>query len=336
MNSSANPALGHAMLRHRVRTITDGAVELPPVSPAQGFAGSPPAAVVDGCAYFQTGDVRGLGPALRWALSNDAERLCLIAETDVAPDLARRAALLTAEVEVWSADGPDVELAVAGPVLLPPELPAEELQYAPVITEVGARALDDHGMLIAEVAGLEVARVTNELDPTLPAQLVVGVGQADRELQQYIHGHLDDDANLRRAIAAVVRDRRPGSAVHPLSRVARQRWLRSVLLDDPALLGLTSLEAVAPLRPRATVLGDEPSAAIGQDATGATTVVVCSVGIDLDLFPEAADYRDREAPEAALVVVIPERDRKLVEVGGAQWLPGLTVTSIPSPWEPTT
>lgn len=337
MSDSAgqSAALGLAMLRHRVRSITEGAVELPTeiAGLPGGGSGSTSGAVVDGRAYFQTADVRGLGPALRWARSNGAQRLCLIAESEVAADLARRADLLAADIEVWSADGPDVAPAVERPVLRPPKLPSEHRRYASVIAEAGARPLDDHGMLIAEVAGLEVARVTDETDPEPAVRLSVGVGQADRELQQYIHGHLDDDANLRRAIAAVVKERRPGASAHPLTRVARQRWLRSVLLDDPTRIGLTSLEAVAPLRPRETVLGDEPAAAIGHDEQGTVTVVVCSVGVDLDLLPEAADYRLREAPEADLVIVVPERDRQLAAAGGTEWLPELRVVSIPGPWE---
>ncbi len=343
--TSQNPALARAALRSRVRTITDGAVELDPVSPdgggGSGSGSSAPAsvlgAVIDGRAFFQTDDHRGLGPAVRWARSNGAAELTLIAEADVAPDLARRASLLDAEISVWSATGPEVVPAVAVPVGLPPELPADELRFGAVISEAGARPLDDHGMLVAEVAGLEVARVIDEetaLADGLRAgdhpgpRLVVGVGQADRELQQYLHGHLDDDTNLRRAIAAVVRHRRPGSAAHPLTRVARQRWLRSILLDDPSLIGLADLEPVTPLRPRTTVLGDEPTAAAGSGA-----VVVCSVGVDLDLLPEAVDYRQRVDPGAELVVVVPERDRRLATSSMAELVPNLRVVSIPAPWD---
>ncbi|MGH1489930.1 MAG: hypothetical protein ACRBK7_11145 [Acidimicrobiales bacterium] len=355
-------------MRHRVRTITDGAIELSNEQ-VQSSAASVAGAVVDGRAFFQTDDERGLGPALRWARSQGAERLTLIAEADVASDLARRAGLLDVAVDVWSATGAEVEPATESPILRPPELPTDELRFASVISEAGARALDDHGMLIAEIAGLEVARVVTEepvageiisgeavpgesdaddgpaggepadrpVSGYLPVDdgphLSVGVGQADRELQQYIHGHLDDDTNLRRAIAAVVRERRPGVGSHPLARVARQRWLRAIALDDPALLGLSALEAVTPLRPRHTVLGDEPAVAIGHDDQGNTSVVAFSVGVDLDLLPEAADYRHRDAPDARLVIVLPERDRKLATTGAADWLPGVVITSIDVPWE---
>jgi hypothetical protein len=37
-------------------------------------------------------------------------------------------------------------------------------------------------------------------------------------------------------------------------------------------------------------------------------VVACSVGVDLDVVPSAADARDALAPDARLLVVLPERD----------------------------
>jgi hypothetical protein len=285
-----------------------------------------------GRAFYQTDDLRGLGPALRWAAANGATALTLLAEADVAGGLARRAGHLgpdgpIAPVEVWSATGPDVEPADPSPIEAPPELPPSHHRFASMVAEAGARPVDDHGLLVAEVAGLEVARVVDGDDGVGP-RLSVGVGQADRELQGYINGHLDDDTNLRRAIAAVVRHRNPGSAAHPLSRLSRQRWLRSILLDDPGLIGLDRLEPVAPLRPRPTLLSREPVA-----ARGPGVVVVCSVGVDLDLLPEAADYRQRDDPDAELVVVVPERDRRLVAGPLAGAVPRLRLISVANPWD---
>lgn len=330
------PSLARVALRSRVRTLTDGRLQpddhqLDPNVP--GF-------VVDGEAFFQTDDVRGLGLALRWALSNQATSLVVLAEADVAGDLARRAAHLTdggatdrdeavtlTSLEVWSATGPQVEPAEPAELAPPPELPDDHRRFASLIAEAGARPVDDHGLLVAEVAGLEVARVVDDPDGHGP-RLSVGVGQADRELQGYIHGHLDDGANLRRAIGAVVHHRSPGSASHPLSRLSRQRWLRSALMDDPGLVGLDALDAVTPLRPPRTLLSQEPVAARGPGA-----VVVCSVGVDLDLVPEAAEYRHREDPSADLIVVVPERDRVLVGGPMVDLVPGLRLLSIEAPWE---
>lgn len=311
------------MLANRVRTITDGDVELD----VGAIEGSVAGAVVDGRAFYHAPDERSLGPGLRWAASQGATRLTIIGDPAYSGHLARRARLVDAEVDVWTAEGVDVAPAVPTETLIPPLLPESHLAYRAVMTEAGARPIDDHGMLIAEVAGLEVARVVTD-DDGVTARLDVGVGQADRELQQYIHGHLDDDANLRRAIAAVVRHRNPGAVAHPLSRLGRQRWLRSVLMDDPSLVGVEELMPVTPLRPRDTLLGTEPTAAASE-----SVIVVCSVGVDLDLLPEAADYRNRENPDAELIVVVPERDRQLVGQSMAGLVPRLRMTSIELPWE---
>ena len=322
-----SPSLQRVALRSRVRTVTGGRID----PQEHDIDPSVPGLVADGHAYYQTGDRRGLGPAMRWASSNGARSLTVLAEAEVAGDLARRAGHLSADaslrVEVWSASGPEVEPAEPVALAAPPALSEEHRRFASMIAEAGARPIDDHGLLVAEVAGLEVARVIDDPDGHGP-RLSVGVGQADRELQGYLHGRLDDDTNLRRAIGAVVRDRRPGSAAHPLSRLSRQRWLRSIVIDDPGLLGLDALEAVAPLRPPRTLLSQEPVA-----AAGPSVVVVCSVGVDLDLLPEAADYRHREDPDADLIVVTPERDRRLVAGTLIDIVPRLRLVSIEAPWE---
>ena len=43
-------------------------------------------------------------------------------------------------------------------------------------------------------------------------------------------------------------------------------------------------------------------------ASGAEVVVACSVGVHLDLVPAAADARQALAPDARLLLVVPERD----------------------------
>ena len=264
MTDERDQALQRVALRSRIRTVSGGRLDLAD----HDLDPSMPAFVADGEAWYQTDDVRGLGPALRWAGAERAHALTLLAEADVAGHLARRAGHLdepggaVRRVEVWSARGPEVEPATPTPIEPAPELSPDHLRFASVIAEAGARPVDDHGLLVAEVAGLEVARVVDDPEVGGP-RLAVGVGQADRELQGFVHGHLDDDTNLRRAIGAVARWRNPAAAGHPLSRLSRQRWLRSALLDDPALVGLDALEPVPPLRPRRTLLSQEPVAATG-------------------------------------------------------------------------
>jgi len=94
--------------------------------------------------------------------------------------------------------------------------------------------------------------------------------------------------------------------------MARERWIRSMLIDDASSIGLESLTAIPPLVARSTVLGNVPSAAMGARPDGTPVVVVCSSGIDLDVVPEAVDYRQRELPEAELWIVVPKRDRHAI------------------------
>jgi hypothetical protein len=119
--------------------------------------------------------------------------------------------------------------------------------------------------------------------------------------------------------------------------LARERWLRSVILDAPGLVGLTHALPVAPLRPRETLLGMQPVAAVGLDPGGRSVVVVCSVGVDADLAAEAADYRSRVDPAAHLVVVVPDRDRYDFVERMVKRLDDAELVSMPAPWalEPT-
>ncbi|MGI8755918.1 MAG: hypothetical protein ACR2MB_08675, partial [Acidimicrobiales bacterium] len=45
-----------------------------------------------------------------------------------------------------------------------------------------------------------------------------------------------------------------------------------------------------------------------EDLDGRPIVVTCSTGVDLDLVPASADDRLAHAPDARLVLVVPERD----------------------------
>jgi hypothetical protein len=86
-------------------------------------------------------------------------------------------------------------------------------------------------------------------------------------------------------------------------RLAPERWLRDVVVARPELVGAEALERHEGPRPRPGVKDMWPAVAVG---TG--VVVACSVGIDLDLVPYAADARLAVDPDARLVLVVPERD----------------------------
>lgn len=273
---------------------------------------------------------RMAGPAVVWALRSGVDHLHLVAEPEHAGPLARRTADVDGlRIDVLEIVGTELVPAVASEITPAPELERSAWELASIITEAGARAVDDHGRIVAEVAGLEVARIVKP--DGQPAEIEVGVGEADRELHGLVHTAMDRDTAVRRAIAMVAAERRKGSH-HPLSRMARERWLRSFVLDHPALVGVADLEPVPPLRARSTVLGNVPVAAIGTRVDGSPVVVVCSTGIDLDVVPEAADYRRRHDPAADLIVVVPDRDRHATTEMMVASTPRAELVTIPPPW----
>jgi hypothetical protein len=139
--------------------------------------------------------------------------------------------------------------------------------------------------------------------------LEVGVGHADRELTGMVHGNLPLAEQLDRVIEIVRAQRRVGAERHPLNQLAPERWLRAVLVADPARIDLTELHSAPPAVPRPNLRDPAIAMAVGVDRSGAQVVVACSVGVHLDLVPAAADARlTLAAADARLILVVPERD----------------------------
>lgn len=253
---------------------------------------------------------RALGPALAWARSKDVTELHVLAE-DEAGVLARRARAFADPPQVWQVTGRAVAAAdPVGHLLL--DGPSDGVDAAALaratdlLRAAGADVLVEHGEVVGEVLGLEVARVVVDDQGT---RLEVGVGRHDREAFALLHGELPPEAAVAKVVSSVREHRRAGATPHPLNRLAAERWLRARLLAEPSLVGAAELHAVAPTRRRASVKDVVPAPATGVDRAGMPVVVVASVGIDLDLVPSAADVRARDAePDARLVLVVPERD----------------------------
>jgi hypothetical protein len=79
--------------------------------------------------------------------------------------------------------------------------------------------------------------------------------------------------------------------------------MRWTLRNDPQRIGVGQLAPAASPRPRVGLRERDIACAIGDDV-----VVVCSVGVDLDVVPAAAEARLALAPDARLLLVVPERD----------------------------
>jgi hypothetical protein len=269
---------------------------------------------------------RSLGPALAWSRRNGVDDLHLVAE-DAAGLLSRRAAEFETPPSIWWAQGRDLHSVDPEPHVDAAEPSDAVRAFEPQLIAAGCDVRVEHGALIGEILGLEVARVVEPVDG--PPRLEVGVGRHDREAFAIIHGDLPTDAALAEVVASVRRYRRAEVPEHPLHRLAAERWLREVVTSDPALVGAATLDAAEGPVPRPNVKQAWPAV-----ATGDGVVVVCSVGIDLDVVPFAADARLAAGdPGARLVLVVPARDDHRVtrELNGLLRVPADVVT-VPDDW----
>jgi hypothetical protein len=254
-----------------------------------------------------------LGAALAWATRAGAGGLHLIAESGSGV-LARRAVEFTTPIGVWHADERTLLPAVPEPFLPEPPVPAEHMSFRELIEAGGADPIEEHGVLAGYVRGLEVCRVVDDPVSGEP-HLEVGIGAHDRDAFAMMHGGVATPEALARVVAMVEEQRRMDAPPHPFNRLARERLLRWQLVKQPSLIGAVTLAPVPPPVPRLNLKDPVPCVAGGRDQTGASVVAVCSVGVDLDVIPFAADARLQAETRAdvsrdvRLVVVTPERDR---------------------------
>ena len=238
-----------------------------------------------------TDDGRGLGAALIWAGRAGASSLHVVAE-DGTGVLARRAAEFTLPTTVWLADGRQLVAAEPAPFGPLPEARAEHLAFVTDIKNAGAVPIIEHGVVAGEVRGLEVCRVVDADGPDGPVvRLEVGAGVHDREAFAIMHGDVPTYEALSGVVGAVADVRDVDSPAHPLNRLSPERFLRWRLEQEPWLVDLASVEASPPPVPRRNLKDRTPCSALGRRLDGTPVVVVCSVGVDLDLIPYAADAR---------------------------------------------
>ena len=248
---------------------------------------------------------RSLGAALAWARRHEAETVHVVVDDpDAAGLLARRAGLLAPPPTVWRVDGADLAVAEPAPVpVLRPVPDAADL--VSLLQEAGLDVVPEDGVVLGELLGLEVARITvGDEGPVLE----VGVGRFDREMTEMAHAHLAPADRLHRAVEIVAGYRRPGAPPHPLNQLVPERWMRAALAADPGRIGVAALRPVPSAVGRANLKETGVASAVGLDTAGEPVVVTCSTGVDLDLVPAAADDRAARAPGARLVLAVPARD----------------------------
>jgi hypothetical protein len=175
-------------------------------------------------------------------------------------------------------------------------------------------------------------------------RLEVGAGVHDREAFAIMHGDVPTHEALSGVVSAVADVRDVRSPAHPLNRLSPERFLRWRLEQEPWLVDLASVEAAPPPTPRRNLKDRTPCSALGRRLDGTPVVVVCSVGVDLDLIPYAADARlaasawgvmrggepgvgatvptggELDFPEPDVVVALPPRDVVPATTELAGWL----------------
>jgi hypothetical protein len=280
---------------------------------------------------------RRLGAALAVAQRAAASEVHLLVDpgTDGTDDgagvLARRASLFAVAPRTWLVRGTELAPVEAAPPA-PDPAPAPEAElYRPVLEAAGLDAVVEGGHLVGELLGLEVARVVVADDGS--AHVEAGVGRFDREVGAMMFAELAETDALARAVEFVARHRAADAPRHPLNQLVPERWLRSTIVARPELVGAAELRSVGSAIPRANLREGGVATAIGTDLDGTPLVVTCSIGVDLELVPGAADDRLTHRPDARLVLAVPAKDALAVttELAGHLRSPA-TVVPIAEGW----
>ena len=270
--------------------------------------------VVDDVAWvLVTGNYeRSLGPALMWALRNNATSLKLLLN-ERAGELARIASHFDFAIEVFEVDAAGVARVAVPKDATKIEVSVADEMFADFIKSAGADVVREHGVISGEVCGLEVCRVVratsaSDLDGAGESELEIGVGAHDRETFKLLHGRTATVESLRKVIAEVAARRAVGAQVHPLNQLARERMLRHYVCLSPQLVGAKSLQPAQPPIARTNLKDVVPCCAVGVSLTGEKMVVIFNVGVDPDVVSFGADARGQINASADLVFAMPTRD----------------------------
>lgn len=299
-------------------------------APAEGFNAGVGIAQGDQAFVYLIDDAPSpMAAALAWGERRDASKLHVIVDD---PDhvLALQARGLTPAPTVWRAVQTDLQpLDESAAPVASLEVPDIVRAEVPVLEAAGCDVVVEHGVIIGEILGVEVARIAVEVDGQ--ALVRVGVGLYDQEAHALVHAKNSVDERLAQVVAEVRRHRNGEAGPHPLNRIARERWLRSLVVADPSMLGLDTLDLEAPLIPRSGIHEQRPVAARGTRGDIAV-LVVCSTGIDLDLVPMAAAHIGDRRPDE-VVMVLPERDHHdIIRRMARRLAVPATLTAVPDPW----
>jgi hypothetical protein len=290
------------------------------------------------------GRPKGFGAALAWALRRGATDLDVLVEMAGHPNaagiIARRSRLWRKPPGVWAVRGRHVERAEPEPLAPAAVAPEGALAFVGILAGHGVDPVVEHGIVSGEILGLEVVRIVPvpagwpvDPDDQDAWRIDVGVGHHDREARAELRAGQDPLDALDEVVADVKARRTPYGVAHPANRLARERWLRAVVMARPDLVGATRLAPLPAALARSDLRVAVPAPAGGVDTSGRPVIVVASVGVDVDLVPTAAEIRQRDDPSARLVLVVPAGDDYglTYELASALASPAEVVT-VPGDW----
>lgn len=251
--------------------------------------------------------VTAMSAALAWLVRQPTgvvQRLALVARHS--PRLAaRRLANFTIPAQVFAVVGEGITRVEPEPHLPVVEANPRHLEIATMFATAGADVVVEHGVVAAEVVGLEVARIIEENGvPTVR----IGVGAHDRETFRMVHGEEATLDQLRAVVQSVALHRRPDAGAHPLNLLARERAIRHRMLTNPSAIGMKTLAIIEPPVRRDNLKDAVPCCAIGRSLNDDDVVVVFTSGVDLDAVPFAADARARLDTDARIMIVTESRN----------------------------
>ena len=283
-----------------------------------------------------------VGGVAIWAARHGVHEVSVFADSLDADD-ARRLGRLSIAAAPYRVDGRRSSLVEPRPAVSPPLAPSDHLAFIGIIDAAGAEPVMEHGVLLAEVLGLEVGRV-DEAEYDDGPVLLVGVGKHDRMANALMSsggsGPLPGDEStattdvLARVVDVVRSLRVGGASPHPANLLRRDRWLRSVVLSTPSSVGAVELEPIAGLHPP-ELRGAAVAAAFGQGVDGGSVVVACAISTDLDAPLDLADIGDLVlgSDGGRRVLVLPEgEDSSLVRRVASSLRVPMEIATVPPPW----
>jgi hypothetical protein len=107
-------------------------------------------------------------------------------------------------------------------------------------------------------------------------------------------------------VDSVLAHRSPDAPQHPLNRLGQERYLRWRLEQEPGIVDMAAVSPAEPPQPRANLKDPIACVARGIGHDGGESMVVCSVGVDVDLVGFVADVQEMADPP--VVVALRERD----------------------------